>query len=388
MVPTKQSKSTKLQAPVKTYFWTDLTTIYTNTICALLLMIGYLVFYNKAEMSFYTAPNIPSITFFTDKADNGNSSINKTWQNDTSVGIECTLRKGFLFPYSGFEIPSQNHKDLDISVYNRVQVELSVRNIAHLFMYLTLKDSQVKDTSNRLLLRRVLIDISVRDSNQTLRINIEDFTTPDWWYTIVHQPKTDFGDPEWDKLQSIIFSTGINPKLDEPCAFSIKQIIFSRDNSSVLLVMIGIQSLVMLASFLLHHQRSNQLDVPQIIIDINYKAIHTKENRLDQYKHDFLDFIHENFTDSELSLKQVSKATGINEKLISQTIAEKFNCNFKTYINQIRIIESKRLLVESDLNIGEIAYKTGFNSPANFNRVFKTFMGITPTEFIQMHKTN
>src|SRR6478752_338809 len=98
MVPTKQSKSTKLQVPVKTHFWTDTTSIYTNTICALLLIIGYFAFYNKAEMMFYTAPDKLPITFFTDKADNGSSIINKTWQNDTSVGIECTLRKGFLFP--------------------------------------------------------------------------------------------------------------------------------------------------------------------------------------------------------------------------------------------------------------------------------------------------
>jgi AraC-like DNA-binding protein len=388
MVSTKQNKSAKLQVLASTYFWSDTKSIYTNLVSITLLIACYLLFFNKAEMVFFSAPNKSPITFFTDKIDNGNSTLDKTWQGDSAVGIKCTLKKGFLFPYSGFEIPSQDHQKLDISAYNRIQVDLSVQNIEHLYIYLVLKDSRVRDTLNRVSLRRMLKDVSVHNAKQTLNVDIEDFITPDWWYDMVNQPKTDFADPEWDKLQGMIFSTGINPKLNEPCTFSVKRIIFHRDNSLVFAVLFGIQGLVTLASFVFYRYKKNQLGIPQITIDINYKAINTKENALGKCEHDFLDFIHENFTDSELSLKQVSKASGINEKIISQTIAEKFNCNFKTYINQIRIIESKRLLLESDLNIGEIAYKTGFNSPANFNRVFKTFLNITPTEFIQLHKNN
>ncbi|MCR6642080.1 MAG: AraC family transcriptional regulator [Sporocytophaga sp.] len=95
----------------------------------------------------------------------------------------------------------------------------------------------------------------------------------------------------------------------------------------------------------------------------------------------FLDFINENFNNAELDLSLVSKKTGVNQRYISETISEKFNCNFKTYVNQIRINEAKRLLKDSDLNIGEIAYSVGFSSPGSFNRVFKSLTGMTPSEF-------
>jgi len=44
------------------------------------------------------------------------------------------------------------------------------------------------------------------------------------------------------------------------------------------------------------------------------------------------------------------------------------------------------MLIESDLSIAEIAYETGFNSPAYFTTSFKKQYGITPKEFIENSK--
>ena len=52
----------------------------------------------------------------------------------------------------------------------------------------------------------------------------------------------------------------------------------------------------------------------------------------------------------------------------------------KTYINNIRIEEAQRLLANTKLNISEIAYTVGFNSPSTFNKVFKKTTGMTPSE--------
>ena len=62
-------------------------------------------------------------------------------------------------------------------------------------------------------------------------------------------------------------------------------------------------------------------------------------------------------------------------------IQKSFECNFKTYVNRLRINESKRLLAETELNMGEIAFKVGFSNQTHFNRVFKNFENISPSDY-------
>ena len=44
------------------------------------------------------------------------------------------------------------------------------------------------------------------------------------------------------------------------------------------------------------------------------------------------------------------------------------------------------VLKETDLQISEIAYKVGFSSPSNFNRVFKNLTDKNPSEFLQSNE--
>jgi AraC-like DNA-binding protein len=115
-------------------------------------------------------------------------------------------------------------------------------------------------------------------------------------------------------------------------------------------------------------------------VTINYHAVTLEKKQ--KSKTSFSDYINENFHNSDLSLHLISEQTGVSQRNIAESIFNQFNCNVKTYINQIRINEAQRLLKETDLNISEIAYKVGFSSPSNFNRVFKNFTRKNPSEFL------
>ena len=107
---------------------------------------------------------------------------------------------------------------------------------------------------------------------------------------------------------------------------------------------------------------------------------------IESSKSDFIDFINNNFQNSELTLDLVSSETGVSQRRITNEIQNQFGCNFKTYINRLRINESKRLLINKELNIGEIAFKVGFNNQSHFNRVFKSEVQISPTEYLDKNK--
>jgi YesN/AraC family two-component response regulator len=58
--------------------------------------------------------------------------------------------------------------------------------------------------------------------------------------------------------------------------------------------------------------------------------------------------------------------------------------NFNDLLNSYRIKKAKELLLntnEKDLSITRIALEVGYPNAAAFNRAFKQFTGLTPSEF-------
>ena len=54
----------------------------------------------------------------------------------------------------------------------------------------------------------------------------------------------------------------------------------------------------------------------------------------------------------------------------------------------VRIGNAARMLVDSNIGIGEICYAVGFNNLSNFNRIFKAKRGSTPRDFRALYKKN
>ncbi len=53
------------------------------------------------------------------------------------------------------------------------------------------------------------------------------------------------------------------------------------------------------------------------------------------------------------------------------------------YITQWRLVKAKELLEDSDLPVGQISDRVGYQSEAAFNRVFKRQNSLTPLKFRQ-----
>jgi YesN/AraC family two-component response regulator len=71
----------------------------------------------------------------------------------------------------------------------------------------------------------------------------------------------------------------------------------------------------------------------------------------------------------------------VSASKIPGVLKQKFDLNFKQYLNKIRISEAKRLLVESDNQIVSVAYAVGYNNIPHFNRTFKQMENISPKEY-------
>jgi AraC-like DNA-binding protein len=56
------------------------------------------------------------------------------------------------------------------------------------------------------------------------------------------------------------------------------------------------------------------------------------------------------------------------------------------YIQTMRIQKAKELLETTDMRIGEVAFKTGFQTPSHFTRVFTKHYGVRPSIFCRKTK--
>lgn len=87
--------------------------------------------------------------------------------------------------------------------------------------------------------------------------------------------------------------------------------------------------------------------------------------------------------DSQISLEELSKKFNISVGHLCRSFKLITQRSVIEYINCYRINKSIELLRETDLDVGEIAGMTGFNTISYFNRIFKKYMHMTPSEFRQ-----
>jgi len=90
------------------------------------------------------------------------------------------------------------------------------------------------------------------------------------------------------------------------------------------------------------------------------------------------------YADGSLTLQKLAKALAIPPHHLSQIINEQLNQNFFDFINNHRIEEAKRMLIDparQHISILAISEEVGFNSKSAFNAAFKKHTQMTPSEF-------
>jgi AraC-like DNA-binding protein len=99
---------------------------------------------------------------------------------------------------------------------------------------------------------------------------------------------------------------------------------------------------------------------------------------------------HKCYLNPDFSLEEFVLQTKINGRRVSEILKTNTNSTFVEYINSLRIVKAKKLLLDkkyNDYNIATMGLECGFNSKSTFYRVFSKFVGKTPTDYIKENKT-
>ncbi len=88
------------------------------------------------------------------------------------------------------------------------------------------------------------------------------------------------------------------------------------------------------------------------------------------------------YLDNNLRLVHLADKVGYSSHVLSKLINEKAKKNFNQFINEYRLEEAKKLLLEdSSTSIKTIYFDVGFNNKATFNTAFKNKYNCTPSEY-------
>jgi len=110
----------------------------------------------------------------------------------------------------------------------------------------------------------------------------------------------------------------------------------------------------------------------------------TKPN--DAFMTKAMEIVEENVGNSEFSVELLAKELGMSRSLLYKKLMALINTTPFDFIKSIRLKRSLSLLDAQELNISEIAYEVGFNTPRFFSKYFKDEFGLTPSEYLKKNK--
>lgn len=146
-------------------------------------------------------------------------------------------------------------------------------------------------------------------------------------------------------------------------------------------------------------QRNSDYDeeIESILVDLLYHLINNfhyltyekeelKENteQLARY-HRISKYIFNNY-DTNITLQDIAKKEFLSPHYLSHEIKYATGYSFTDLVNQTRVEESVKLLLDTDLSISEISDEVGFSHVRYLNKNFKIYYDCTPLQFRKKNK--
>jgi len=95
------------------------------------------------------------------------------------------------------------------------------------------------------------------------------------------------------------------------------------------------------------------------------------------------DYILTHFSDPSLRITELASESSMSASAFGHFFKKSTNKSFTQFVVDLRLGYAIRLLLNSDESISEIAFRSGFNNIANFNRLFKKNKFISPKQYRQ-----
>ncbi|MCR8658641.1 AraC family transcriptional regulator [Paenibacillus endoradicis] len=96
-------------------------------------------------------------------------------------------------------------------------------------------------------------------------------------------------------------------------------------------------------------------------------------------------YIEENYS-STLSREQLAQRTGFSHAYYSRLFKQTIGKSSQDYVTEVRMKHARRLLLNEEGTIVDVASKVGYSNSLYFSRMFKKHVGVSPTVYINRNQ--
>ncbi|MBU3112872.1 helix-turn-helix domain-containing protein [Clostridium lacusfryxellense] len=114
---------------------------------------------------------------------------------------------------------------------------------------------------------------------------------------------------------------------------------------------------------------------------LNYDEKKPLENQIQfQRYHRIIKYIYNNYM-NKISLQDIASIEYLSSYYLSHQIKDMAGTSFKELVNNVRVDESIKLLLDTDKTISDISFDVGFSHARYYNKSFKDYNNCTPLQF-------
>ena len=308
----------------------------------------------------------------------GNSEILSIKKDSTILAVRYILKPGFTYPYAGIAIFFNDSigNYLDCSRFDALKITIASSQQSDCKLYLKVFDAKISNINDPLSVRYLKKDLVLTPVPTTLTIPFNQFITPEWWFQKNNITLKDVAPVDFSKVTALQIESGSTAKtgiLDTLTISELSLIKYPNRNALALLAILLALSSTYAVFRLVPRKKNNP-----IIITYDKKEV---RNYRDIDAQRISDYLAKHFSEPGISIIAMGGSLGLSQKKIAKVMNDEFKMSFKQYLTSIRIHEAKRLLLETDRLVIDIALEVGFNNISHFNRVFKTSTQVSPLEF-------
>jgi len=102
----------------------------------------------------------------------------------------------------------------------------------------------------------------------------------------------------------------------------------------------------------------------------------------DKFMCDLTNLVEENLSDANFTVKEMCKAMGMSRTSFYHKLKALMDVSPNEFLRTVRMKKGRKMLLEYDYNVSEVAYNVGFSDAKYFGTLFKKYYGETPSTFM------
>lgn len=122
----------------------------------------------------------------------------------------------------------------------------------------------------------------------------------------------------------------------------------------------------------------------ELLSDLSRSSSRVAKHGRPRWLRQAFDYVHGHFTEA-IGLDDIAKSIGVHPVHLARTFRESYGLTLGEQVRALRIEFACTLLSTSDTCLAEIAFASGFSDQAHFSKVFKRYIGITPSQYRLLH---